>query len=68
MQNQCQGCQAGWPREKHNPWPKGSKEMYFHAVIGGYKGEKVLCVKGVYVSGQPYINVGTVGHVDHGKT
>ncbi len=46
--NQCQGCQAGWPAEIHKPWPKGSKTIAFHNVIGGYKGEKVLCTKDRY--------------------
>ncbi len=46
--NQCQGCQAGWPTEKHKPWPVGSKPMEFHLVEGGYKGEKVFCTKERY--------------------
>ena len=48
MKNQCQGCQAGWPTTNHNPWPKGSKVFVFHEVVGGYKGEKVLCTKDRY--------------------
>ena len=48
--NQCQGCQAGWPIEKHAPWPKGSKSMNFHSVVGGYDGEKLFCTKHRYSS------------------
>ena len=47
-ENQCQGCQAGWKTEAHNPWPKGSKSMVFHFVEGGYKGEQVICTKDKY--------------------
>ncbi|MCP5004581.1 MAG: hypothetical protein GY941_11690 [Planctomycetes bacterium] len=43
--NQCQGCQAGWKVKKHNPWPKGSKPMYFHIVEGGYDGELCVCTR-----------------------
>ena len=46
--NQCQGCQAGWPIEEHNPWPKNSKPMKFHLVVGGYKDEKSFCTKKDY--------------------
>lgn len=46
--NQCQGCQAGWPIEKHFPWPKGSKPMLFHRVVGGYRGERSVCTKREY--------------------
>ena len=48
--NQCQGCQAGWELEPHNPWPKGSKKMAFHSVKGGYEGEKIFCTKDRYDS------------------
>jgi len=48
IENQCQGCQAGWKTEAHNPWPKGSKPMVFHFVEGGYKGERVICTKDKY--------------------
>lgn len=48
MINQCQGCQAGWPAKKHKPWPEGSKQMTFHKVVGGYKGELVFCTKDKY--------------------
>lgn len=50
--NQCQGCQAGWPIKTDKPWPKGSKTMTFHEVIGGYKGEIVLCTKDRYEKGK----------------
>ena len=46
--NQCQGCQAGWPTEEHKPWPKGSKPIIFHKVVGGYKNEKCVCTKRDY--------------------
>lgn len=46
--NQCQGCQAGWPLIEHKPWPKGSKTMYFHLVVGGYKNERAFCSKARY--------------------
>lgn len=28
--NQCQGCQAGWEKFTHKPWPKGSKGIEMH--------------------------------------
>ncbi len=46
--NQCQGCQAGWERIEHRPWPKGSKVMFLHKVKGGYKHEQVMCTKEHY--------------------
>ena len=46
--NQCQGCQAGWPIKEHDPWPNGSKKMRFHEVVGGYKGELLVCEKDRY--------------------
>ncbi len=46
--NQCQGCQAGWPKEKFKPWTKGSKPFFLHSVIGGYEGEKIMCTEYKY--------------------
>lgn len=48
INNQCQGCQAGWPTVEHKPWPKWTPVMIFHIVKGGYKGERVMCTKDRY--------------------
>lgn len=53
MSNQCQGCQAGWPIERHKPWPKGSQEIVFHFVQGGYKGERIVCTADSYKNSTP---------------
>lgn len=56
MTNQCQGCQKGWKKETHKPWPKGSMTMDFHIVEGGYAGEKVVCTRRDYRNAQQPTN------------
>lgn len=42
---ECKGCDRGWERVRHKPWPEGSKPMYFHKVKGGREGELFFCTQ-----------------------